>query len=140
MNFAKTMPTVSLASLLLIGTAYSEQTSLKNLKIGFGFDRGFGVTGSVGKLNGFVGNDGVSVDYIFNKSALNVDANVPAFWYVGAGGYGDWDGDLAVRLPVGIEVGFAKRIDGYAQIMPRFRFNNNSDFGLDFAVGVRYLF
>ena len=140
MDFVKIMSAVFLASLLLIGTAYSEQTPLKNLKIGFGFDRGFGITASVGDLNGFIGNDGVSVDYIFNKHALNVDANVPVFWYVGAGGYGDWDGDLAIRLPVGIQVDFAKRVDGYAQIMPRFRFNNNTDFGLDFAVGVRYLF
>jgi hypothetical protein len=140
MNFIKTMSAVSLASLLLIGTAYSEQAPLKNLKIGFGFDRGFGISGSVGKLNGFIGNDGASVDYIFSKKALNVDANVPSFWYVGLGGYGDWDGDLAVRLPVGVQVDFSKRVDGYAQIMPRFRFNNNTDFGLDFAAGVRYLF
>ena len=140
MNFVKTMSAVSLVSLLLIGTAYSEQAPLKNLKIGFGFDRGFGISGSVGKLNGFIGNDGASVDYIFNRHALNVDANVPSFWYVGLGGYGDWDGDLAVRLPVGVQVNFTKRVDGYAQIMPRFRFNNNTDFGLDFAAGVRYLF
>lgn len=140
MSVIKTMSVGFLALLLLLSTAYSEQAPLKNLKLGFGFDRGFGITGSVGDLNGFIGNDGVSVDYIFNKDDLNVDANVPVFWYVGAGGYGDWDGDLAVRLPVGIQVDFAKRVDGYAQIMPRFRFNNNTDFGLDFGVGVRYMF
>ncbi len=131
---------VLLSCLLLGGALYAEAAPLKNLKLGFGFDRGFGVTGSVGSLNGFIGNDGASVDYIFSKNALNIDANVPVFWFVGAGGYGDWDGDLAVRLPVGVQVNFAKRVDGYAQIMPRFRFNNNTDFGLDFAAGVRYLF
>ncbi len=131
---------VLFSCLLLSGAVYAEAASLKNLKLGFGFDRGFGITGSVGDLNGFVGNDGVSVDYIFNKNALDVDANVPVFWYVGVGGYGDWDGDLAVRLPVGVQVNFAARVDGYAQIMPRFRFNNNTGFGLDFAAGVRYLF
>ena len=140
MNIVRTIPAVFLASLMLLGTTHAEQAPLKNLKLGFGFDRGFGITGAIGKLNGFIGNDGVSIDYIFNKERLNVDANVPVFWYVGAGGYGDWDGDLAVRLPVGIQVDFAKRVDGYAQIMPRFRFNNNTDFGLDFGIGVRYQF
>ena len=140
MNITRSVSAVFIVSLLFLSTAYSEQAPLKNLKLGFGFDRGFGISGSVGNLNGFIGNDGVSVDYIFNKDNLNVDANVPVFWYVGAGGYGDWDGDLAVRLPVGIQVDFAKRVDGYAQIMPRFRFNNNTDFGLDFGIGVRYLF
>lgn len=140
MNIFRTMSAVFLASSMLFGTAHADQAPLKNLKLGFGFDRGFGITGSVGDLNGFIGNKGVSVDYIFNKDDLNVDANVPVFWYVGAGGYGDWDGDLAVRLPVGIQVDFAKRVDGYAQLMPRFRFNNNTDFGLDFGIGVRYQF
>ena len=140
MNIVRTVSAVFLASSMLLGTAHAEQAPLKNLKLGFGFDRGFGISGAIGKLNGFIGNDGVSVDYIFNKDNLNVDANVPVFWYVGAGGYGDWDGDLAVRLPVGIQVDFAKRVDGYAQIMPRFRFNNNTDFGLDFGIGVRYQF
>ena len=140
MKMIRTISAVFLASFMLLGTGHADQAPLKNLKLGFGFDRGFGITGAIGKLNGFIGNDGVSIDYIFNKERLNVDANVPVFWYVGAGGYGDWDGDLAVRLPVGIQVDFAKRVDGYAQIMPRFRFNNNTDFGLDFGIGVRYQF
>lgn len=140
MNMVSTITAVFLTSSILLSTAHADQATLKNLKLGFGFDRGFGITGAIGKLNGFIGNDGASIDYIFSKSNLNVDANVPVFWYVGAGGYGDWDGDLAVRLPVGIQVDFANRVDGYAQIMPRFRFNNNTDFGLDFGVGVRYQF
>jgi hypothetical protein len=140
MNMVSTTTAVFLTSSILLSTAHADQAPIKNLKLGFGFDRGFGITGAIGKLNGFIGNDGASIDYIFSKSNLNVDANVQVFWYVGAGGYGDWDGDLAVRLPVGIQVDFANRVDGYAQIMPRFRFNNNTDFGLDFGVGVRYQF
>jgi len=140
MNIVRTISAVFLTSSILLSIAHAGQAPLKNLKLGFGFDRGFGITGAIGNLNGFIGNDGVSVDYIFNKENLNVDANVPVFWYVGAGGYGDWDGDLGVRLPVGVQVNFAKRVDVYAQVMPRFRFNNNTDFGLDFGIGVRYLF
>ena len=119
---------------------YSCHAPIKNFNMVFGLVCGFGMTGSAGNLNDFIGNDCVSIDYVFNKYKLNVDVNVPVFWYVGVGGYGDWDGDIAVRLPVGVQVNFTKRVDGYAQAMPRFRFNNNTDFGLDFAAGVRYLF
>jgi len=141
MNILKTAILSFIFAFMLIASAQAEDAPLKGIKLGFGFDRGFGIVGSLGKLKGFIGNDGVSVDYIFNREAINnADIKVPVFWYVAAGGYGDWDGDLGVRLPVGVDVGFAKRVDGYAEIIPRFRVNNNTDFGLDFGIGVRYQF
>lgn len=141
MRIMKTAVLSFIFAVMLIGTVQAEDAPLKGIKLGFGFDRGFGITGSMGKFNGFLGDDGVAVDYLFKKDALKAEGiNVPMSWYVGAGGYGDWDGDLGVRLPVGLEMGFAKRVDGYAQVIPRFRFNNDTDFGLDFGIGVRYLF
>ena len=121
---------------MLIGTVHAGE----GIKLGFGFDRDFGITGTIGKFNGFLGNKGVAVDYIFMKKKL--DETNPLYWYVGGGGYGDWNsnGDLGVRLPVGGEVYFAKNLDAYAQLIPRYRFNNNTDFGLDFGIGVRYQF
>ncbi|NOQ89142.1 MAG: hypothetical protein GQ550_09480 [Gammaproteobacteria bacterium] len=81
------------------------------------------------------------------KDKLNVEVDAPVSWYIGAGGFGDWDGDFGLRVPVGVEVGFAKRVDAYAHIIPRLRFNNNNnnsndnaDFGLSFGIGVRYQF
>lgn len=130
-----------LLAFMLIGVAQAEDGSMKGVKLGFGFDRGFGIVGSMGTFNGFIGNDGVAVDYLFVKNSLNAEGiKAPMSWYVGGGGFGDWDGDFGVRLPVGIEMGFAERLDGYGQIIPRFRVNNNADFGLDFALGVRYAF
>jgi len=128
-------------ALLVIGTVHAEDAPLKGLKLGFGFDRGFGVTGSMGKFNGFIGNDGLSVDYLFKRDTLNVEVNAPVHWYVGAGGYGDWgDGDIGARLPIGLDVSFAKQFDAYAQIIPRLRVNNDARFGVDFAIGARYQF
>jgi hypothetical protein len=141
MNIMKTVVLSCIFALMLIGTVHAEGGAMKGIKLGFGFDRDFGIVGAMGKFKGFIGNDGVSVDYIFNREAINnADIKVPVFWYVAAGGYGDWDGDLGVRLPVGVDVGFAKRVDGYAEVIPRFRVNNNTDFGLDFGIGVRYQF
>ena len=65
-------------------------------------------------------------------------------WFVAGGGFVEWDGDWGARLPIGAELYFAKNLDAYAAAIPRLRINNNNknkddvDFGLDFAIGVRY--
>jgi len=128
---------------LLTNVVNAENAPVKGIKLGFGFDRGFGVTGAIENLNGFIGNKGLSVDYIFKKDTLklNPDIKGPLFWYIGGGGYYDWDDDdIGVRLPVGAEWYFAKNLDAYAQLIPRLRVNNDVKFGLDAAIGVRYQF
>ena len=138
MNIMKTAALSFICAFILIGAVHAQENA--GFKLGFGFDRGFGVAGSIGELNGFIGNDGVAIDYIFTKGPLQIELKGPVSWYIGAGGYGDWDGDLGVRLPVGAEWGFAKRWDTYAQVIPRLRVNNSAKFGLDFGIGVRYQF
>lgn len=140
MNIYKTTVLSLIFWLMLCGTAQSEDAPLKGIKLGFGFDRGLGVVGSMGNLNGFIGNDGASVDYVLKKEEFKSEEPTPLYWFVGAGGYGDWDGDFGIRLPVGGEIYFAKNLDAYAQLMPRLRVNNDAKFGLDFAAGVRYKF
>ena len=133
-----------ICTLMLIGTVHAEENALKGIKLGFGIDRDFGIVGTMGKFNGFLGNDGVAVDYIFTRKKL--DEVNPLYLFVGAGGFVDWDDDFGVRLPVGGEFYFAKNLDVYAQVIPRLRFNNNNrnndiaDFDLDFGMGVRYQF
>ena len=128
---------------LFTNVVNAENAPAKGLKLGFAFDRGFGVTGAIGNLNGFIGNKGLAVDYIFKKDTLKLNPDIKGalYWYVGGGGYYDWDDDdTGVRLPVGAEWYFAKNLDAYAQLIPRLRVNNDAKFGLDAAVGVRYQF
>lgn len=127
-------------ALTLVGAVSAADNAAKGLKLGFGFDRGFGVAGALADFNGFIGNDGAAIDYIFHKDTLKLEVKGPLYWYVGAGGYGDWDGDLGVRLPVGAEWHFAKNLDAFAQVIPRLRVNHDAKFGLDFGIGVRYQF
>jgi len=124
----------------LLSTAHAEENALKGMKLGFGFDRGFGVIATKGKFNGFLGNDGIAVDYLLKRETLELEIKGPVFWYVSGGGYIDWDGDFGARLPVGAEWQFAKNLDAYAQVMPRLQFKDDFRFGLDFGMGVRYQF
>jgi len=135
--------------LMLAGKVAAEENALKGIKLGFGFDQGFGVAATLGKFNGFLGNDGVAVDYIFIKEKFSEVDLEALHWYIGGGGFIRWDSAFGVRLPVGLEFYFAENWDVYGQIIPRLQFNNNSndnqhkdnaDFGLDFGIGVRYQF
>lgn len=140
MKMIRTAVLSVVSALMLIASVNAEENAMKGLKLGFGFDRGFGVVGAIGDFYGFIGNDGAAIDYIFTREALKIEAEGPVFWYVGAGGYGDWDGDIGARLPVGAEWYFAKNLDAFAQIIPRLRLNNDAKFGVDFSIGVRYQF
>ena len=143
MKFRQSIPLTALAMLTLSGPAIAQDNidnALAGVRLGFAADRGFGVIATVKQFNIFVGNDGAAVDYIFRKETLKTDLKGPAFWYVGAGVYGDWDSDRGLRLPVGAEWHFAKQLDAFAQIMPYLRVNNDTHFGLDGAIGVRYQF
>ena len=130
----------SLFLLLMAGGLNAAQNTTNGLKLGMAFDRGFGVTGAANNLNGFIGNKGFAIDYIFQKGPLKLDIQPPIFWYVGAGAYFDWDDDIGVRLPIGSELYITKQVDLYAQLIPRLRLNQNTKFGLDAAVGIRFQF
>jgi len=125
-------------------------SSASSIKAGVAFDQGFGVTAQFNnKINAFIGNDGVSADYLLKQGAFNAD--FPINWYVGVGGAINWDdhdhdNSYAVRVPLGASIPFAKSWDVYGQVAPDLAFqdkhNNDDDFefGVDVALGVRYGF
>ncbi len=126
---------------LLSSTAQADESPLAGIKLGFGHDLGFGMTGQIGNFNGFIGNDGVAVDYIFVRE--KIEAEIPVHWYIAAGGFVNWRGDdtdLGARTPVGVDVNFAKGWDIYAQIIPELEIVQEFEFDLDGAIGVRYQF
>ena len=148
MQIFKTVALSFVGALMLFGTAHaaenSESNALSGMRLGFGFDQGFSVVGAIGNFYGALGDDGAAVDYIFMKKPLN-EANIKGLHlFVGGGGFVQWDGDWGARLPIGAELYFAKDLDAYVEAIPRLRFNNNkndnTDFGLDFAIGIRYQF
>ena len=149
MYILKTMALSFVSALMLVGTVNSAETTEKNalsgMRLGFGFDQGFSVVGTMGNFYGALGDDGAALDYIFMKKKLN-EANIKGLYlFVGGGGFVEWDGDWGVRLPIGGELHFAKNLDAYVAAIPRLKFNNNdqrddTDFGLDIALGIRYHF
>jgi hypothetical protein len=117
-------------------------TTANAAKFGFGVDRGFGVAAQFNNINAFLGNDGISGDYIFKQGSF--DKDIPFNWYVGGGAFIDWDSDkFGVRLPLGITFPFAPRWDLYGQVSPDLSYRDKHsefEFGVSAALGVRYAF
>ncbi len=130
-------------------------------KIGFAFDRGASFAAQLfNTVNLSLGNDGIAGDYlILTDDKFN--QKLPFTWYVGVGGFYDWDKtchdgcgywnngihyrdsdhyfrDFGVRAPFGLDWNFASRWDTYIQLAPVI--NVADDFELEFqgAIGIRY--
>ena len=119
-------------------SAWSQETPVSGLKVGIGIDQGLGVTGQWQDFNGFIGIDAVAVDWLFARGQIPFEQTL--FWYVGGGGFYDWDGEFGARLPLGAEMPLNERIDIYASIIPGFQVNKGSEFFLDVGLGIRYRF
>jgi len=156
----------ALAGFLLLATIYNpvfaetEKTQIEKdlsasgVKLGVAFDQGFGVTAQFdNNINAFIGNEGVSADYILKQGPLDLDVVIN--WYVGVGGAINWDDHshhnndnaYSVRVPLGVSLPLATGWDVYGQAAPDLAFidrhdddDNDVEFGVDFALGVRYGF
>jgi hypothetical protein len=107
-------------------------------KIGFAVDKGLGITAQFGNINAFLGDDGITGDYLFAQGKFGDKG--PVNWFVGAGAFIGWNHGYGVRMPVGITFGFAKQWDVYVQVAPELDIDGNTDFGVDGALGVRFAF
>lgn len=58
-------------------------TTASAVKVGLGFDQGFGVSSPFENINAFIDNDGISGDQIFKRRSFNDDT--PFNWYLVGG-------------------------------------------------------
>jgi len=122
---------VCVTSVFTVGSANAS-------KVGFAVDKGLGITAQFGNINAFIGDDGISADYLFAQGKLG--QNAPVNWFVGAGAFTGWNKGFGVRLPVGLTFSFAKEWDVYVQVAPELDIDSNADFGVGSALGVRHAF
>jgi hypothetical protein len=130
-------------SLLCVATLFSTSSVFATNKIGIALDQGFGVTGQFNNIHAFIGNDGLSGDYIVKQGHFSQD--IPFNWYVGGGVYYNWSGNnnIGARVPLGLTLPFASKWDIYGQLAPTLDLELDSDkfkFKLDVAIGIRYAF
>ncbi|MFM2643216.1 hypothetical protein AAFX33_18905 [Vibrio chagasii] len=126
-----------LVSLFSVGMA--TMPAAASVKVGMGVDYGLGVNLKFDEtVNVFAGNDGFAVDYHFAKGALSNNGSVG--YFVGFGGWTDWDDDFGVRMPLGLDWNFAPNWNLTGQLNPTFQIQDKSKFKLDAGFGVSYKF
>lgn len=127
---------------VLVTSLFISSTANAAVKVGLGFDQGFGVTAQFDNINAFVGNDGIAGDYIFKRGSFGED--VPFNWYVGGGAFIGWDDGVGIRTPFGVNMPFDAKWDGYFQVFPELDFDHGSrsdvKLGVDLSIGIRYRF
>lgn len=130
----------SLALLVsLFSVGLTTMPAAASVKVGMGVDYGLGVNLKFDEtVNVFAGNDGFAVDYHFARGALSNNGSVG--YFVGFGGWTDWDDDFGVRMPLGLDWNFASNWNLTGQLNPTFQIQDKSKFNLDAGFGVSYKF
>ncbi|EJR0681198.1 hypothetical protein NX625_003093 [Vibrio parahaemolyticus] len=123
----------------LISSSAMAANEPANLSVGMAVDQQLSVVVEVdNKYRGIIGNDGMAFDYIAKRGAF--DQNMPITWYVGFGGWYEWDDEFGIRVPLGVNWDLSKGWDVYAQIHPELDLYKGPDLQLGGAVGVKYSF
>ncbi|TYK65381.1 hypothetical protein [Colwellia echini] len=131
------MKKVFLVSILMVLVSLSSFAQAKP-KVGVAIDMGLSIVAEVDRYNIVLGDTGVAVDYKIVTGKF--DDTTPLTWYVAGGGWAGWDHGFGLRVPLGVTWFFAKRWDLYGQVQPVADFDNEFDFSVDAAVGVRFAF
>ncbi|MDC0612564.1 hypothetical protein OAP63_17675 [Vibrio sp.] len=141
----KIIKMAAVGACLLSASVFAESSNNIDLAgnkvaVGIGADQGLS---AVFELNDqyrvTAGNDGLAFDYLFQRGTFS-NPDIPVDWYVGAGGWTEWDNDdYGARLPVGINWNYQK-INVYGQVSPQFDFGDDDELEIGAAVGVTYSF
>lgn len=134
------MKTLGMTALLL-GlplTAFAQQGN--SLKVGMAVDQQLSAVLEVNNRYRFtLGNDGAAFDYIIQRGSFN-NPNVPFDWYVGAGGWAEWDDDFGVRVPLGLDWQINQNFNLYGQVHPELNLHSGPELQLGAALGITYRF
>ncbi|GAB7220585.1 hypothetical protein [Vibrio comitans] len=122
-----------------VGAAKAASSNNSAVKVGMAFDQGLSaVVKFEDRFNLTVGNDGMAFDYHFAKGSFSQD--VPFDWYVGAGGWYEWDDDFGLRVPLGLDWNFAPNWNAFGQVAPEWQIQDKSKLKFGAAIGVTYRF
>ncbi len=129
---------VVLAAGLISGAAIASNGA-SDFAVGMAADQQLSVVVEIDKTyRGIIGNEGLAFDYIAKRGSF--DRNIPVTWYIGAGGWYEWDDEFGLRVPLGINWDISKGWDLYGQLHPELDLYKDIDLQIGAAVGVKYNF
>lgn len=136
----KSLMTMSLCSLFTVNASFAASDT--PVAAGVALDQGLsGVLELNDQYRIIAGNDGLAFDYMIHRDTID-GLNAPVQWYVGAGGWSEWnhDDDYGLRVPVGVDWVYNHRLKVYGQVHPALEIEHDTQLKLGAAVGVVYSF
>lgn len=135
-----------LIGLCLISALATHSVEAKgNIDLGIAYDLDVGVTAQFSRYSLFLNGDAAAFDvrlqnfYNDSKSLiLYIDAG--AFFEDREANNDVIEDRVGIRLPLGLQFGLDKNLYAYVQAVPHYDFNNDNDFDVDGAIGLRYRF
>ncbi len=123
----------------LMSSAAMAANGTQDFAVGMAADQQLSVVVEIDKTyRGIIGNEGMAFDYIAKRGTF--DQTLPVTWYVGVGGWYEWDDEFGVRVPLGVNWDISKGWDLYAQLHPELDLYKGVDLQLGGAFGVKYNF
>ncbi len=122
-----------------MSSAAMANNSAADLAIGMAVDQRLSVVVEIDKTyRGIIGNEGMALDYIAKRGTF--EQTIPVTWYVGVGGWYEWNDEFGLRVPLGVNWDISKGWNLYAQLHPELDLYKGVDLQLGGAFGVRYNF
>lgn len=111
-----------------------------DLSVGMAVDQGLSAVVELDNTYRFtVGNDGGAFDYILKRGSF--DENTPVSWYVGVGGWSEWDHkEFGARVPLGLKWDISQGWEMYGQVHPELNLYSGPELQIGGALGVKYTF
>ena len=121
-------------------TALAEDSNATDLSVGMAWDQDLSAVVELDNQYGFtIGNEGGAFDYIVKRGQF--DSNTPVSWYVGVGGWSEWDHkEFGARVPIGLNWSLSKGWDMYGQIQPELNLYTGPELQIGGALGIKYTF
>lgn len=134
------LPFITISSFANAQQNTSQQNNhAKDLAVGMAVDQQLSVVVELDSQYRFIlGNQGAAFDYIFKRGDFN--GEVPLNWYVGLGGWAEWDDDFGVRLPLGVDFQLSKGWQLYGQVHPQLNLYKGPELEVGGALGIKYQF
>ncbi|MBA5761842.1 hypothetical protein H2O73_05720 [Vibrio sp. 404] len=120
-------------------SAYANNDKPADLAIGLAVDQQLSVVVELDNQYRFIiGNQGAAFDYIAKRGQFNTEE--PVNWYVGLGGWGEWDDGFGVRVPLGVSYQVSDGWQLYGQVQPELDMHKGWELGVGAAMGATYHF
>ncbi|WP_144394526.1 hypothetical protein [Pleionea sediminis] len=143
----KRITLIALLSMIALTSQVSAKSSRAGVDLGIAYDLDLGATLQFSQYTMFINGDAFAFDvrlenFYNSRKSLLLYIDFGAFYEDRALRNKTVDDRVGVRLPVGLSFSLDRNLEAFIQAVPNYDFNddNEDNFDIDGAIGIRYRF